>query len=105
MHEILNYIANRHQEKREWNLMPDGVDLGDTYPTVPCPTCAASWYEGCCRTGFCPERVAPMEYYESLPSAERKRISEEDWQRYLKHRRAKEAAENQKNSPQLTLFE
>ena len=105
MHEQLAYIAKRHHEKREWKLIEDpGVDLGDTYPSVPCPTCAASWFEGCCRSGFCPERVDAMNYYDSLPREEQDNIHEEDWKRFLKHRNAEDRAKRQKNTGQLTLF-
>ena len=104
-HKQLSYIAKRHHEKREFKIIEEaGVDLGDTYPSVPCPTCAASWFEGCCRDRFCPERVTAMNYYDALPRDEQQRINDEDWKRFLKHRKAEEREKRQKDTEQLTLF-
>ena len=105
-HKQLSYIERRHYKEVDWNEeLPPGIDLGDKYPSVPCPRCAASWFEGCNRKGFCPERVEAIEYYDSLPKEERKRIHDEDWKLFCKHRSRKKRNQKKKEETrQLTLF-
>ena len=75
------------------------------YPSVPCPTCDAYWYEGCRPKDrpvgpggtLCDTRIAEMERFEEL-SPERQELERQ----VLTH--AYEERKKQANNRQLTLF-
>ena len=101
----LKYIETKHQKGISWDeTLEPGVDLGNTYPSVPCPTCAASWFEGCNRVGFCPERIEAMEVYDSLPEDVKDHIKAEDWKRFLAWRKQKDKSEKEQTTGQMRLF-
>ena len=101
--EILKYLETFWDKEFNWDeVLPPGIDLGDKYPSAPCPNCPASWFEGCNREGFCEERIEPMKAWDALPKEIRDNILKEDWKRYVKWRKKQDKPKTK--TDQMTLF-
>ena len=70
------------------NIDPERPNSTLVYPSVPCPTCGAYWFEGCSEPNIpiekwkhtlCKERIQAMERFEETPQEqqeiEKKRLT------------------------------